>query len=89
MTWQGESSVFFELGALTSGDRIDVAREDGSTATFEVYDIAGYPKDEFPTLAVYGRTDGPELRLITCSGDLDSEGHHLDNIVVYAALTRR
>jgi sortase (surface protein transpeptidase) len=86
VTWGGDPSVFFELGGLGSGDRIDVQREDGTTATFEVYDSARYPKDEFPTLAVYGRTEGPELRLITCGGDLDADGHHLDNTVIFARL---
>lgn len=86
VTWGGDPSIFFELGALAPGDRIEVDREDGSTAIFEVYDAARYPKDAFPTVEVYGRTDGPELRLITCSGDLDAEGHHLDNTVVYARL---
>ncbi|MGO3313603.1 MAG: class F sortase [Brachybacterium tyrofermentans] len=88
VTWHGDPSVFFELGGLAPGDRIDVEREDGTTATFEVYDSARYPKDEFPTLAVYGRTDGPELRVITCGGDLDADGHHLDNTVVFARLVQ-
>lgn len=86
VTWGGEPSVFFELGALQPGDRIEVDREDGTVATFEVYDAARYPKDEFPTVAVYGKTDGPELRLITCSGDLNADGHHLDNTVISARL---
>ncbi|WP_394216693.1 class F sortase [Brachybacterium vulturis] len=86
VTWGGDPSIFFELGALESGDRIEVDRQDGTVATFEVYDAARYPKDEFPTVAVYGRTDGPELRLITCSGDLDEDEHHLDNTVISARL---
>lgn len=86
VTWGGDPSVFFELGALAPGDRVEIDREDGTTATFEVYDSARYPKDEFPTVAVYGRTDGPELRLITCAGDLDEDGRHQDNTVVFARL---
>lgn len=86
VTWGGEPSVFFELGALAPGDRVEVDREDGTVAVFEVYDTARYPKDEFPTVGVYGRTDGPELRLITCGGDLGADGHHLDNTVVSARL---
>lgn len=86
VTWGGDPSVFFDLGALHSGDLIEVDRADGTVATFEVYDAARYPKDAFPTVAVYGRTDGPELRVITCSGDLDADGHHLDNTVVSARL---
>ena len=86
VTWRGDPSVFFDLGRLAPGDRIDVEREDGTTASFEVYDSARFPKNEFPTLAVYGRTEGPELRLITCSGDVDEDGHHLDNTVISARL---
>lgn len=86
VTWGGDPSVFFELGGLQEGKRIEVDREDGTTAVFEVYDTARFSKDEFPTVAVYGRTDGPELRVITCGGDLDPEGHHLDNTVVFARL---
>lgn len=80
-------SVFYDLGRMAPGDRVDVTREDGSTATFEVYDIQTFPKDEFPTLAVYGNTEGPELRLITCGGPFDSEARsYEDNVVVFAAL---
>lgn len=86
VTWGGDPSIFFELGALRSGDRVEVDREDGTTATFEVYDTARFAKDAFPTVAVYGRTDGPELRLITCGGELDDQGHHLDNTVVFLRL---
>ena len=72
---------------MQPGERIEVDRQDGTVATFEVYDTrARYPKDEFPTVAVYGRTDGPELRMITCSGDLDADEHHLDNTVIFARL---
>ena len=78
-------SVFYSLGALKAGDRIEVARADGSTVAFEVYDARVVPKDDFPTLDVYGNTAGPELRLITCGGPFDrSAGHYQDNVVVFA-----
>jgi LPXTG-site transpeptidase (sortase) family protein len=78
-------SVFYSLGALKAGDRIEVARADGSTVAFEVYDARVVPKDDFPTLEVYGNTAGPELRLITCGGPFDrSAGHYEDNVVVFA-----
>lgn len=86
VTYSGKRSVFFELGSVRSGDRVDVARADGTTAHFEVYRIVRQPKDEFPTWAVYGNTTGPELRLITCGGDVDASGHHADNVVVFARL---
>lgn len=89
VTSQGSiPSVFFELGALQPGDTIEVDREDGTTATFEVYGADSFPKDEFPKTTVYGNTSGPELRLITCGGSYDPElGAHVDNIVVFARLS--
>jgi LPXTG-site transpeptidase (sortase) family protein len=79
-------SVFYALGELTAGNRIDVGRADGSTVTFEVDEVRVVPKDDFPTLDVYGNTQGPELRLITCGGPFDSSaGHYEDNVVVFAS----
>jgi len=64
---------------------VDVAREDGTVATFEVYDLQQFPKDGFPTVQVYGPTTGPELRLITCGGTIvESTGRFDDNIIVFA-----
>ena len=78
-------SVFYSLGELASGDRVDVRRADGTTVVFEVYDVRVVPKDDFPTLEVYGNTEGPELRLITCGGPFDSTaGRYVDNVVVFA-----
>jgi sortase (surface protein transpeptidase) len=81
-------SVFFELAALTAGDEVSVDRADGSSTTFEVYRVESYAKDDFPTGVVYGNTEGPELRLITCGGEYDPDDRrHLDNTVVYARMT--
>lgn len=78
-------SVFYELGTLAAGDEANVTREDGSAVTFVVYDVQVFPKDDFPTFQVYGNTDGPELRLITCGGPFDSSaGSYTDNTVVFA-----
>ena len=82
-----DPSVFFDLGATKVGDRIEVDREDGSTAVFEVTKVRQYPKDDFPRAAVYGATSDPELRVITCGGTYDeSARRHLSNVVVYAEL---
>ena len=78
-------SVFYDLGEIASGDTVDVTREDGSVVTFEVYDVKAFPKNEFPTFDVYGNTEGPELRLITCGGEFNSDsGHYVNNTVVFA-----
>jgi LPXTG-site transpeptidase (sortase) family protein len=78
-------SVFYRLGDLVVGDQVEVTREDGTVVPFEVYDVRVVPKADFPTFDVYGNTDGPELRLITCGGPFDgAAGSYLDNVVVFA-----
>ena len=78
-------SVFYRLGELAVGDRVDVTREDGTVGTFVVYEVRVVPKDAFPTIDVYGNTEGPELRLITCGGPFDSAARsYEDNVVVFA-----
>jgi len=80
-------SVFYDLGRLSVGDEVSVTREDGTVVTFAVDEVRSVPKDGFPTLDVYGNTDGAELRLITCGGPFDSTaGHYRDNTVVFASL---
>jgi hypothetical protein len=79
--------VFFRLRTLRPGDLVDVTRSDGRTVRFSVIAVALYPKDAFPTQAVYGPTSGPELRLVTCGGLFDrSVRSYEDNVVVDAVL---
>jgi hypothetical protein len=78
-------AVFYRIRELRTRDTIIVDRRDGSRARFTVLRSEQYPKAHFPTARVYGRTAGPALRLITCSGTFDrATGHYLDNTVVYA-----
>lgn len=87
VTHRSKPAVFFELGSMRKGDRIQVARADGTTATFAVTEVAQYPKSDFPGEKVYGSVDHAALRLITCGGVLNGEtGSHVDNVVVYADL---
>lgn len=81
-------AVFYRLGELRPGARVEVGREDGTTARFVVDKVERYPKDEFPTVAVYSDTSHrAELRLITCGGAFDdATGHYVDNVVAYAHL---
>jgi LPXTG-site transpeptidase (sortase) family protein len=82
-----EPGVFYSLGALRQGRRIEVVRKDGTAAVFRVDGVKRVSKDRFPTESVYGDEGGPELRLVTCGGDFDRErGHYDDNIIVYASL---
>jgi hypothetical protein len=81
-------AVFFRLGALRPGNRIDVTLADGVTAVFRVTGVREYAKDEFPAKIVYGPADYPALRLITCGGDFDpATGHYLSSVVVFASLS--
>ena len=80
--------VFFDLGAVQAGDAVEVARADGTVAEFVVDRVERHPKDEFPTIDVYGNTDDAQLRLITCGGDFDSGVRsYEDNVIVFATLT--
>lgn len=55
----------------------------GGPEQFIVQSVEQYPKNQFPTEAVYGPVPLPALRLITCGGSFDSSiGHCRDNIVV-------
>lgn len=80
-------AVFYRLGELRAGDRITVAREDGTAATFTVDRVKAVEKDAFPTREVYGATNRAELRLITCSGEYDQQDGYLGNTIVFAHLT--
>lgn len=87
VTWGGSESVFFRLGELVPGDIVTVHQEDGSTVDFEVERVEQHPKDDFPTLAVYGNTPWPTLRLVTCGGEFDSStGSFDDNVIVFARM---
>jgi hypothetical protein len=64
-------SVFFRLGAMLPGQKIDVTLADGVVAVFEVDGVRSYSKAQFPTVTVYGNTNRAALRLITCGGDFE------------------
>lgn len=78
-------SVFYRLSSLRPLDEFTITRADGRTLVYKVNSVQSYPKDAFPTTAVYGATTRPEVRLITCGGPFDSAARsYLDNTVVYA-----
>ncbi|WP_229401657.1 class F sortase [Micromonospora okii] len=78
-------AVFFDLGRLRPGDRIQVTRADTRVATFAVDGVGAYPKTNFPTALVYGDGPVPRLRLVTCGGPFDERRRaYRDNVVVFA-----
>jgi sortase (surface protein transpeptidase) len=87
-SWNGRAGVFKRLHELQPGDTIEVHHDAGAVVRFVVDRIEQHPKDAFPTQHVYGNTDGPELRVITCGGIFDQRRRsHVDNIVVFASRT--
>ena len=84
----GKPGVFANLDKVQAGAEIEIARQDGMTAVFTVQHVDTVPKNAFPTDSVYGDTAGPELRLITCGGDLDRAARsYKSNVVVFATMT--
>nr|WP_225320939.1 class F sortase [Streptomyces luteolifulvus] len=83
----GRPGVFFELGSLSKGDTIEVSRADRRTAVFTVNAVEVYKKSGFPSEKVYGSSDRPELRVITCGGGYAKKTGYLGNVVAYATLT--
>ncbi len=78
--------VFFHLRYLSNGDEIHIDRVDGSTVSYVVERKEKHGKDNFPTDAVYGPTEEPTLRLVTCGGDYDfGVRAYPDNVVVFAS----
>ncbi|CAM5542890.1 MULTISPECIES: class F sortase [Streptomyces] len=79
-------AVFHDLHEITEGADITVSDGAGGEAHFTVTGKETVRKDGFPTEKVYGATGERVLRLITCDGDFDAEGHPVDNLIVYATL---
>lgn len=87
ITWDRRPAVFFQLSTLHKGDRIEVDREDRTTAVFEVERVATFPKNAFPSKDVYAGAGHAGLRLITCGGDYDTARRsYQDNTIVWARL---
>lgn len=81
-------AVFYRLRELVPGDRVELRDRRGRRVQFVVDRVEQHPKNDFPTDAVYGDTEQPALRLITCGGAFDrSVRSYVDNVIVYALRT--
>ncbi|MFJ4947767.1 class F sortase [Streptomyces sp. NPDC088760] len=80
-------AVFYDLGALKRGARIEVDRRDGTVAVFTVDAVEVYSAHDFPDDKVYGAAPRPELRVITCGGGYSRTTGYQGNVVVFAHLT--
>ncbi|MFJ6071471.1 class F sortase [Streptomyces sp. NPDC093065] len=79
-------AVFYGLGALKKGNKVEVHRQDGKTAVFEIYGIEVFEKNNFPGDRVYGSKGTPELRVITCGGGFTKQNGYDGNVVAFARL---
>lgn len=84
VNYGGVDGAFAHLADVAVGDQVLVERADGVTVVYAVDRVDEVSKDAFPTVQVYGPTAGPELRLITCGGEFNSDVRsYEDNVVVY------
>ncbi len=82
-------SIFHNLGRLRPGATVEVTRQDGSVAVFEVNSVERFDKANLPAGRVYGDYTRPGLRLVTCTGRwLGGSIGYSDNLVVFASLVR-
>ncbi|MFF9486245.1 class F sortase [Streptomyces sp. NPDC014676] len=79
-------AVFYGLGALKKGNRVEITRQDGKTAVFEIYGIEVFAKNDFPGDRVYASKGTAELRVITCGGGFSPQNGYDGNVVVFARL---
>lgn len=79
-------AVFYALGALKKGTRVEVDRQDGKTVVFEIYGVEVFAKDNFPGDRVYGSKGAAELRVITCGGGFSQQNGYAGNVVTFARL---
>lgn len=79
-------AAFAGVGSLQPGAEIRIERADGSKAVFTVDSVEQYRKDNYPNERVYGPTQTPQLRLITCGGSYTEKDGYDSNIVAFASL---
>ncbi|MCT2542342.1 MULTISPECIES: class F sortase [Streptomyces] len=77
-------AVFHDLKKIAEGADIAVRNDRGAELHFRVTATETVSKKAFPTEKVYGSTGARTLRLITCDGAFDAQGHPVDNLIVYA-----
>ncbi|HEY9371030.1 class F sortase [Streptomyces sp.] len=77
--------VFARLKALKKGAAIKVTDKAGKTFEFVAGRKQQTAKTALPAKQIWGETDGPALRLITCGGAFDkATSHYTANVIVWA-----
>lgn len=87
VNWKGVDGPFAHIDQLKADDEVVIVHDNGATDTFAVTKVETFPKESFPTEAIYGDTVEPELRLVTCGGSFDADAHsYRDNVITFAKL---
>ena len=77
--------VFARLKELKRGAKIQITDKAGKTHTFAAQRSQQVAKTQLPAQEIWGPTDGPALRLITCGGAFDPKtSHYVSNVIVWA-----
>ena len=77
--------VFFRLGDVLAGQRIDITLANSVTTQWAVTSVRLYANARFPDALVYASTGPPVLRLVTCGGAFDWSTHDYESTVVVTA----
>ena len=85
VNYKGVDGAFARLTELKVDDPIVITGDAGQSLTYRVTELVDFPKAQFDFATVYADTEAPELRLITCAGDV-VDHHYTDNLVVKARL---
>ncbi|WP_416674468.1 class F sortase [Egbenema bharatensis] len=79
-------AIFYRLRDLQPGDEVQVLDAAGQVVKFEVEHTRQVNKNAFPRDDVYGKTEHPTLRLITCGGPFNHrQSQYRDNLIVFAS----
>lgn len=82
-TYKGPA-VFYRLTGVRPGDRVQVARADGSRSSFIITKVTVVGKTAFPAKAVFGPTANAAIRLITCTGPFNpASRHYVDSLIAW------
>lgn len=87
VNYKGKAGSFARIGTLKTGDLVVVVDADKVEHRFQVYAVRQFLKADYAKVmpGLLADTAQPELRLVTCSGELD--GHnYLSNTTVSARL---
>jgi sortase (surface protein transpeptidase) len=77
--------VFAKLKQLKRGEKIAITDKSGKVHTFVARRQQQADKTALPVKAIWGPTDGPALRLITCGGEFNEQTQHYEkNVIAFA-----